>query len=353
MRKVLVQLDYYLGGQFAGLTSGLARGAFAARGLDNSLAAAAPVKAFGAMFDRSPLAVVAKRGAALRKVAVHADSAELVAEALGVDVVVVERADEAHRAALLAGGAVDGVQCYHTTEPLAFFAPGGGLDAREHEVKSICATAPGSLGALDLGYSQALFADADAPQATLDAFLAALMEGWAIAAEDPILAGEVLAAHEAADDAALFGGAGRDALFHGAVAARCAPAALRMAAAGGRVDGNRWRRVDDALAAAIGKRPSQRGAPLPAVAAPALGHALAGRDATVTLCHAATPDGVREKALEEADFVFAAAGRPGLVGAGDVKRGAAVVNVGTTYDASAKTLAPDVDDAVADDAPTC
>jgi hypothetical protein len=31
----------------------------------NSLAAAAPVKAFGAMFDRSPLAVVAKRGAAL------------------------------------------------------------------------------------------------------------------------------------------------------------------------------------------------------------------------------------------------------------------------------------------------
>ena len=34
MRKVLVQLDYYLGGQFAGLTSGLARGAFAARGLD-------------------------------------------------------------------------------------------------------------------------------------------------------------------------------------------------------------------------------------------------------------------------------------------------------------------------------
>ena len=54
--------------------------------------------------------------------------------------------------------------------------------------------------------------------------------------------------------------------------------------------------------------------------------------------------------MQEADFVFAAAGRPGLVGAGDVKRGAAVVNVGTTYDASAKTLAPDVDDAVADDA---
>jgi hypothetical protein len=228
------------------------------------------------MFDRSPLAVVAKRGAALRKVAVHADSAELVAEALGVDVVVVERADEAHRAALLAGGAVDGVQCYHTTEPLAFFAPGGGLDAREHEVKPICATAPGSLGALDLGYSQALFAAADAPQAALDAFLAALMEGWAIAAEDPILAGEVLAAHEAADDAALFGGAGRDALFHGAVTARCAPAALRMAAAGGRVDGNRWRRVDDALAAAIGKAPvATGGAPLPAVAAPALGHVVA------------------------------------------------------------------------------
>ena len=86
MRKVILQLDYYLGGQFAGLATGLARGLFASRGLDvsivapctpgnegaavvahqrqmkdatvvgvceqNSLAADAPLVAFGAMFSR-------------------------------------------------------------------------------------------------------------------------------------------------------------------------------------------------------------------------------------------------------------------------------------------------------------
>ncbi|KAH8067469.1 hypothetical protein JL721_7581 [Aureococcus anophagefferens] len=65
-------------------------------------------------------------------------------------------------------------------------------------------------------------------------------------------------------------------------------------------------------------------------------------------------------ALDLADFGGAAAvvlGRSPHLGAPlakalagrDATRGAAVVNVGTTYDASAKTLAPDVDDA-ADDA---
>ena len=84
MKRVILQLDYYLGGQFAGLATGLARGLFASRGLDvsivapcppgaegaavverqraanetivgvceqNSLAADAPLVAFGAMFD--------------------------------------------------------------------------------------------------------------------------------------------------------------------------------------------------------------------------------------------------------------------------------------------------------------
>ena len=39
MKKVILQLDYYLGGQFAGLATGLARGLFASRGLDVSLVA--------------------------------------------------------------------------------------------------------------------------------------------------------------------------------------------------------------------------------------------------------------------------------------------------------------------------
>ena len=93
LRRVVVQLDYYLGGQFAGLVTGIGDGLFARRGLDvrlvaptaapgaegaavvarqreaadelvigiceqNSLVAPEPVAAFGAMFDRSPLALV-------------------------------------------------------------------------------------------------------------------------------------------------------------------------------------------------------------------------------------------------------------------------------------------------------
>ena len=224
MRKVLVQLDYYLGGQFAGLTSGLARGAFAARGLDvrvappcapggegdavlarqradpssvvvgvceqNSLAADAPLVAFGAMFDRSPLAVARRRGQPLRRVAAHIDSLKLMEAALdGVAVQEVSRVDEAHRKALLVGGEVDGIQCYHTTEPLSWFDSTSAMD-----VLPICATAPGGIGSLDLGYSQALFATKGADRAVLGAFLDGLFEGWRAAAADPIRAGEEIAA---------------------------------------------------------------------------------------------------------------------------------------------------------------
>ena len=53
---------------------------------------------------------------------------------------------------------------------------------------------------------------------------------------------------------------------------------------------------------------------------------LTSRDATVTLCHSKTPDlaGV----CREADILVAALGRPGFVGRGHVKPGAAVVDVG-------------------------
>ena len=116
MKRVILQLDYYLGGQFAGLATGLARGLFASRGLDvslvapcipgnegaavvahqrqmndatvvgvceqNSLAADAPLVAFGAMFDRSPLSVARRRGQPLRRVAAHIDSLKLMEAAL-------------------------------------------------------------------------------------------------------------------------------------------------------------------------------------------------------------------------------------------------------------------------------
>ena len=89
-----------------------------------------------------------RRGAPLTRVAAHADTVKLLEAILGdgAEVVEVERSDEAARADLLARGAVDGVQCYHTTEPLSFFGPGGGLDARGFELAPLCATAPGGLG---------------------------------------------------------------------------------------------------------------------------------------------------------------------------------------------------------------
>jgi methylenetetrahydrofolate dehydrogenase (NADP+)/methenyltetrahydrofolate cyclohydrolase len=60
-----------------------------------------------------------------------------------------------------------------------------------------------------------------------------------------------------------------------------------------------------------------------------LGIMLLARDATVTYCHSKTPD--LAAVLREADIVVAATGRAGLVTAGMVKPGAAVVDVGTNY----------------------
>ena len=65
-------------------------------------------------------------------------------------------------------------------------------------------------------------------------------------------------------------------------------------------------------------------------------------NATVTLCHTATRDLAGE--LRRADIVVAAAGRPGLVTAADVKPGAAVLDVGITRTANGLVgdVAPEV-----------
>lgn len=76
-------------------------------------------------------------------------------------------------------------------------------------------------------------------------------------------------------------------------------------------------------------------------------------DATVTVCHSSTPSGTLAAVLRESDIIISAAGCPGLVKADMVKRGAVVVDVGTTRvdDPTRKSgyrLAGDVDfDAVA------
>ena len=71
-----------------------------------------------------------------------------------------------------------------------------------------------------------------------------------------------------------------------------------------------------------------------------------GGNATVTLCHTATPDLARF--TREADILVVAAGRPGTVGAGMVKEGAVVIDVGVNRvpDATKKSgfrLVGDVD----------
>jgi len=65
-------------------------------------------------------------------------------------------------------------------------------------------------------------------------------------------------------------------------------------------------------------------------------------NATVTLCHTGTRDLAAH--LRRADVVVAAAGVPGLVGAADVRPGAAVVDVGITRTAAGLVgdVAPDV-----------
>jgi methylenetetrahydrofolate dehydrogenase (NADP+)/methenyltetrahydrofolate cyclohydrolase len=51
-----------------------------------------------------------------------------------------------------------------------------------------------------------------------------------------------------------------------------------------------------------------------------------GVDATVTIAHSRTPE--MEAVTREADLLIAAAGSPGLIGAGGVKQGAVVIDVG-------------------------
>lgn len=67
---------------------------------------------------------------------------------------------------------------------------------------------------------------------------------------------------------------------------------------------------------------------------------LLQRDATVTICHSKTPD--LDAQARRADILVVAAGRPKLVGAGMVKPGACVIDVGT-HRLSDGSLVGDVD----------
>lgn len=67
---------------------------------------------------------------------------------------------------------------------------------------------------------------------------------------------------------------------------------------------------------------------------------LLSRDATVLHCHSKTPD--LASITRQADFLFVAVGKPGLIGKNHVKFGAVVIDVGIGKDSSGKTVG-DVD----------
>jgi methylenetetrahydrofolate dehydrogenase (NADP+) / methenyltetrahydrofolate cyclohydrolase len=72
---------------------------------------------------------------------------------------------------------------------------------------------------------------------------------------------------------------------------------------------------------------------------------LLAADATVTICHSRTTD--LAAVCREADVLVAAAGRPGLIGAGHVGRGAVVIDVGINQAADG-SVTGDVDGAAVD-----
>jgi len=92
------------------------------------------------------------------------------------------------------------------------------------------------------------------------------------------------------------------------------------------------------LTVVVGRSP-QLGAPL--------ARELVKANATVAVCHSATPPDQLRKLCQQADCLIVAAGSPGLITKDMVKPGAVVINCGTTFSPALSQLLPDVDDDVA------
>ena len=97
-------------------------------------------------------------------------------------------------------------------------------------------------------------------------------------------------------------------------------------------------RVAEGLTVVVGRSP-QLGAPL--------ARELIKANATVVTCHSGTAPRQLASLCLMADTLLVCAGSPGLVTKEMVKKGAFVVNCGTTFDATANKLLPDVCDDVA------
>ncbi|EKX55506.1 hypothetical protein GUITHDRAFT_52912, partial [Guillardia theta CCMP2712] len=76
--------------------------------------------------------------------------------------------------------------------------------------------------------------------------------------------------------------------------------------------------------------------------------ALMQADATVAVCHSRTSEEELRSLCLQADTLFVCAGSPHLISKDMVKKGAIVINVGTTFSSSLSSLLPDVQEDVAD-----
>lgn len=249
LRRLVLHLDSYVTGQFAGVCVSHRRGAYLEKGIEVRVAATpapgaevdavlvgprgtrsaadevalgsteqyvlmegarrlrgrAELTAVGAMFGRSPIALMGLAGPAARRggpagrpkrIGVHEDTLALARAALraggaaataGAEVVALER--ESKLAALL-GGEVDMVQVYDVLEAEYVGARLGGL----HAVELVPLHGLGG-GSVDLGYAQVLFADAAALATAANRelvadFVDATMSGWEAAMRSPRLAAE-------------------------------------------------------------------------------------------------------------------------------------------------------------------
>lgn len=292
LTTVRFQPDFYLGPQFAGVLLALESGLYSSAGISLELLPllgsgetaaeiplvaaaapggpltcgtteqnilvpylrerAAPVKAVGAMFGRSPLALAglpsttpaattpaATTPAATTtplpsRVGVHADSVGIFSSLLPASTLVVPlvRADKMEA---LLSGEVDAVQVYDVMETLAM----------ENALGAPPAVFPMHGPGSDLGYSQVIFAptaqlEDAAHRATLKAFLTQTFAGWALASSDPALALAAVAKHTPpTPDPRIFT---NDAPFLAESIRRCCDLSRRCRAAGtpGAIAPSRW-----------------------------------------------------------------------------------------------------------------
>lgn len=235
-RKVVLQLDYYMSSQFAGVAVGIRKGLYKNAGInlewlhpckpgdeakvvvDNfqrdggknlwvgtmeqntllpAVAQGCQVKAVSAMFGKSPLCLAGLPGANLAtrlrngeplRVGAHVDTVELLQRIMPK--AHVEAFPRGSKMELLHGGSIDAVQAYDVMETLRL----------QHDLSATPEVVPlegRAFPGVSLGYAQVLFTpeqalDDAAHRQLLHDFIKTTFEGWSQAIRDPSAAAEAV-----------------------------------------------------------------------------------------------------------------------------------------------------------------